>query len=69
MIGIGWLICYPVVLGLPLACVGVILRMCESSWEKPRGSMGSTWILAAAGLLCLPAVVYLSMCVHYSWVH
>jgi hypothetical protein len=40
------------VLGLPVACVGLILRLCEWSWRKPSGSMGSTFILAGYGLVC-----------------
>ena len=61
MVGAGWLLCMPLAYALPLACVGLILRMCESSWEKPRGSMGSTRILVVSGLLSLPPVVVLLM--------
>jgi hypothetical protein len=43
---------FPMVLGVPIACVGFILRLCEWSWGKPRGSMGSTSILAAYGAVC-----------------
>jgi hypothetical protein len=57
--GILLLLVIPAVFGLPLACVGAILRLCESSWQKPAGSMGSLRLLAAAGLLCLPVIAYL----------
>jgi hypothetical protein len=50
----------PMLLGLPVACVGLILRLCEWSWRKPPGSMGSRSILAAYGLLC--ALNLLSLC-------
>jgi hypothetical protein len=53
MIGSGWLLLFPVVLGFPIACVGVILRLCEWIWEKPSGSMGSTTLLAAYGYVCM----------------
>jgi hypothetical protein len=49
----------PTVLGLPLGCVGLIIRLCEWSWEKPAGSMGSTGLLLGSGLLCSPVVAYL----------
>ncbi len=54
----------PVVLGVPFACVGVILMLCEWSWGKPVGSMGSTGILAGFGLLCLATIllVWLIVC-------
>jgi hypothetical protein len=42
----------PMLLGLPFACVAMIVRLCEWSWQKPRGSMGSTGMLAAYGLVC-----------------
>jgi hypothetical protein len=58
--GILLLVAMPAVFGLPLGCVGLILRLCEWSWEKPTGSMGSTRILLAASLLCLPVAAYLA---------
>ena len=61
MVGAGWLLFMPMVLGLPLASVGAILGMCESSWHKPRGSMGSRWMLGIGGLLCLPGIIVLSL--------
>ena len=57
--GILLLLAIPAVFGVPLACVGAILRLCEWSWQKPAGSMGSRRFLLAAALLCLPAFVYL----------
>jgi hypothetical protein len=59
MVGAGWLLCMPIAYALPLACVGLILRLCEWSWEKPRGNMGSTWMLVASAVLFLPPVVVL----------
>jgi hypothetical protein len=46
-------------LGIPLAVVGAILWLCERSWQKPAGSMGSLWLLVAGVLLCLPLLLYL----------
>ena len=46
-------------LGLVLLATGVILRLCESSWEKPFGSMGSAWLLGIGAVLCLPIALYL----------
>ena len=42
----------PMVIGLPFACIGLILLLCEWSWRKPSGSMGSWSILAGYGLVC-----------------
>jgi hypothetical protein len=57
--GVLLLVGLPAVFGLPLACVGLVLLLCEWSWEKPAGSMGSTRLLLAAGALCFPVVTYL----------
>jgi hypothetical protein len=46
--------------GLPVATVGVVLRLCEWSWPKPAGSLGSRGLLIAGGLLSLPAVLCLA---------
>jgi hypothetical protein len=46
------LLFFPMLLGLPFSCVGLILLLCERSWRKPTGSMGSTFILAGYGLVC-----------------
>ena len=46
--------------GIPLAVVGAILWLCEWSWQKPAGSMGSRWLLGAGVLLCLPLLLYLA---------
>jgi hypothetical protein len=56
--GVLFLVAVPAVFGLPLACVGMILRLCEWSWEKPSGSTGSTGLLLASALLCLPLLAY-----------
>jgi hypothetical protein len=42
-----------------LGAVGGILRLCESSWGKPPGAMGSRGLLRAAGVLCLPAILFI----------
>ncbi len=42
----------PMVLGLPFAWVGLILRLCEWGWGKCRGDLGSTSMLAAYGYIC-----------------
>jgi len=43
--------------GLPLVAIGAILGLCEWSWPKPFGSLGSVRFLTAGGLLCLPLLV------------
>jgi len=57
----GWWILLGVLsaFGLPLVVVGVILWLCERSWEKPLGSMGSMRLLTVGLLLCLPVLIYL----------
>jgi hypothetical protein len=57
--GVFLLVALPLVPALALACVALVLRLCEWSWEKRAGSMGSTGLLLAAGVLCLPLVVCL----------
>lgn len=47
-------VCMGAAFGLPLVAVGVILRLCESSWGKRPGDLGSTGILTWGGLLSLP---------------
>jgi hypothetical protein len=37
-----------------------IAWLCERSWQKPAGSMGSLWLLGAGILLCLPLLLYLT---------
>jgi hypothetical protein len=49
------------VFGLPLVAIGAILGLCEWSWPKPVGSLGSVRFLTAGGLLCLPALVFLGL--------
>jgi len=49
------------VFGLPLVAIGLILGLCEWSWPKPRGSLGSVRFLTAGGVLCLPLLVYWGM--------
>jgi hypothetical protein len=46
--------------GTPLAAIGVILWLCERSWQRPVGSMGSRWLLGAGILLCLPLLFYVA---------
>jgi hypothetical protein len=46
-------------LGLPVLAVGVILWLCERSWGKRDGELGSVGLLAAGGLLSLPLLPYL----------
>ena len=43
----------PVCLGLLLAVIGTILRLCESSWEKNAGELGSHGFFMSAALLIL----------------
>jgi hypothetical protein len=52
-----FLLFLPTALGLPFACVGLILRLCEWSWGKPAGSMGSRSILTGFGVLCLANIL------------
>jgi hypothetical protein len=52
---------FPMMLGLPVACVGMILRLCEWSWDKPSGSMGSRSILAGYGLVCAVNLLFLCL--------
>ncbi|HTK75890.1 MAG TPA: hypothetical protein VL371_11575 [Gemmataceae bacterium] len=42
------------VCALPLAAVGLILWLCERSWQKPPGHYGSRRYLRAAFVLFLP---------------
>jgi hypothetical protein len=58
--GYGWLyvlliFCTP--FGLALGAVGLVVLLCERSWGKPAGSMGSRRMLLAALALCLPGIV------------
>jgi hypothetical protein len=59
MIGWTWLLFLPAVFGLPLAAIGIVVLLCEWSWEKPAGTMGSRWLLACSAILCLPAAIIL----------
>ncbi len=43
-------------LGLHFVVVGVVLRLCEGSWRKTRGELGSTRLLVGGGLMVLPFV-------------
>jgi hypothetical protein len=54
-----WLAVVGTPFGLVLGMVGIILRLCEGSWGKPTGSMGSRGLLLLAALLCIPVIVYL----------
>jgi len=55
----------PAVVALPMGCVGLILRLCEWSWEKPAGNMGSFAIVLIAAMLCLP----LTACLTWIFIH
>jgi len=63
--GGGVLLFLPMALGLPIACVGLILRLCEGSWQKPAGSMGSTAILAGYGYVCTVNLLLAGLVVIY----
>ena len=58
----GWALLFALLatLGLPMIAIGVVFRLCEWSWQKPFGSMGSAWLLVVGGLLCLPLLLYLA---------
>ena len=62
MIG-GWVFVWGIVatLGLPLVAVGSVLRLCEASWGKRPGALGSTGVLAVGVLLCLPLICYFAL--------
>jgi hypothetical protein len=45
--------------GLVLFAIGVILWLCEWSWHKRFGSMGSLWFLGIGAVLFLPMALYL----------
>jgi hypothetical protein len=45
--------------GVVLVAIGVILRLCESSWGKPAGGMGSRGLLLPGTLLCTPLIACL----------
>jgi hypothetical protein len=47
------------VFGMVSFAVGVVLRLCESSWGKKGGEMGSYPFLLAGGVLSLPLVCLL----------
>jgi hypothetical protein len=55
------LLLMPILLALPFACVAVILRLCEWSWGKPAGSMGSTKLLAGFGAVCLANILLICL--------
>ena len=57
--GIGWLFLgCPLCLALLLASIGTILRLCESSWEKNAGELGSHgFFISAAMLILVPIAV------------
>jgi hypothetical protein len=61
MIVDGWvlLLGIPATFGLPVLAVGVILRLCEGSWGKNPGELGSGRFLLWGCVLCLPLACYL----------
>ena len=52
----GWMVLIGVAatFGLPVLAVGVVLRLCEGSWGKEPGELGSGRFLLWGGLLCAP---------------
>ena len=46
--------------GIPLFVVGIILLLCERSWQKHVGSMGSLPLLVVGFILCPPFLFALS---------
>jgi hypothetical protein len=62
-VGWGWLLAFLVavsgLVGSVLLAVGIILLLCESSWGKPRGKLGSTGFLLTGACLMLPLAIYL----------
>jgi hypothetical protein len=47
------------IIGEPLLAIGVILWLCEGSWGKVKGAMGSTGFIIAGILLLFPFAAYL----------
>jgi hypothetical protein len=61
MIGGQWWLVWGILatLGAPLVAVGLVLRACESGWQKPAGSLGSHGLLVIGSFLCVPLLLYL----------
>jgi hypothetical protein len=55
------LIGFPIALAVVPLAVAVILRLCEWSWEKPAGSMGSQGLFAGSALFVLPSLAVLGL--------
>jgi hypothetical protein len=51
-----WWILSP--LGLVVLAIGVIFWLCELSWGKRFGSIGSIWFLGIGAVVCLPTALY-----------
>jgi hypothetical protein len=47
--------------GVPVFAVGLIVRLCEASWGKRRGELGSTGLLLCGAALSLPLAGYLAL--------
>jgi hypothetical protein len=47
--------------GVPVFAVGVVVRLCEASWGKRGGELGSTGLLACGAVLALPLVAYFTL--------
>jgi hypothetical protein len=62
MIGTGALLFFaiPGIFAAALLSVGLILRLCEWSWQKRAGSMGSTGLFLVSGVFFLPLILYLA---------
>jgi hypothetical protein len=47
--------------GLPLVLIGLIVLLCEMSWGKRMGNLGSFALLGGGGVLCLPVLLLAAM--------
>jgi hypothetical protein len=47
--------------GIPLVVMGLIVLVCEMSWGKRTGIMGSFALLGGGGVLCLPVLLLAAM--------
>jgi hypothetical protein len=46
--------------GVLVGCVGLVVLLCERSWSKPAGSLGSVKLLLVSALLCAPTTAFLA---------
>lgn len=47
-------------LGLPLLAIGVILRLCEWSWDKKGGELGSSSMILVGVVLTMPIAYFVA---------